>query len=346
MEESKEIQLESKHRFQINNLTVEFALMGKSHVFPYKDATVTITLPKAESIAEHPDEFYIAGTSSYRMEGEKKVLLTVNVGVVNVSVKPGESVALPSVVLGKNPIGAALIPEDVKPRLKEIGERTDDIASNAFEYWLTVMRWRCDNHRIGRPPLPGPNILWQNFLLDAESKQIVWSIAGQIRIVSHREVTTTGWADTQASLQACEEVPVYILLLNDAREYFLRHEYRRAIIDLAIACEVFMRTIVLRTLPKNLDADMRAMIEEANINQYRKKFLPNLLTKEGQVALKKLNEAHLNSLFDARNKIMHVAKDDRATNENCTRFIKATATLFEMEKNIANPSHDSGVTTL
>jgi len=337
MNESKTINLESLHRFQIDYLTVEYALMGMTHVFPFDSATVTVALPGPESISNNLHEFSIAHRRSYREEDHKQIILTVDINAIQIEVKIGDTITLPSAVLKQKPHTTELIPEADKVRLKAIGERVDEIAHEAFEYWISIMRWRCDNHRIGRPPLPGPRVLWQNTLRDTESKCYVWSISGITEILMTTEITATGWAHAQTSLQAREEVPVYILLLDDARENLNRHDYRRSIIDLAIACEVFMRMMVLRAIPENLDADMRAMIEGANINQYLKKFLPNLLTEDRKSSFRKLAN-DLGSLFDLRNKIMHMADSDRATKENCVRFIKATATLFETEKTIENPS--------
>ncbi len=88
----------------------------------------------------------------------------------------------------------------------------------------------------------------------------------------------------------------------------------------------------MNKVPLELDADMRQMLEEANINQYLRKFVPNLLAEKRRTVFKALVNDHLNSLFDVRNKIMHMAREDRATAENCIRFIKATQTLFEIGK--------------
>jgi hypothetical protein len=291
MEVLKKIELESFHRFAISNLLVDFALMGKSHIFPYDEATVTITLPGAENIPEYrdPNVLSMANHGSYRMDGDKKIILTVYINFIQVSVNLKRSIYLPQDVLKANPVPQARIPEADKPRLEEIGELADTIASKAFEYWVTIMRWRCNKYRIGRPPLPGPTVIWQNSLIDAESKHHVWSIGGKVNIFGGGEgITTAGWADAQASLQSHEEVPVNILLLDDARECFIRSEYRRSVIDLTVACEVFIRSTVMNTLPENLDTDIRDMIDDAHINQYRKKFFPNLLTEEGKLLLEKL----------------------------------------------------------
>ena len=61
---------------------------------------------------------------------------------------------------------------------------------------------------------------------------------------------------------------------------------------------------------------------------------PNLLSEEGRVSLKKLTK-ELSSLFNARNKIMHMAEEDRASAANCSRFSSVAETLFDIGTMIA-----------
>jgi hypothetical protein len=153
-----------------------------------------------------------------------------------------------------------------------------------------------------------------------------------IQMSASDAVTVEKWETVRAALESSEEVPIHIKFFDDAQESLSRHEYRRSILDLAIACEIFMRTLVLQRLPADLDQDVRAMVEDANINQHVRKLFPNVLTAEGGRKFKALANGQLGSLFDVRNKIMHMAKEDRATGENCIRFIKTAETLFEIGK--------------
>jgi hypothetical protein len=328
----RETKIESWDQFVTRNLTVEYALMGNSHIFPYQGATVRITLPKSNRVVEHYQENALADVYAYREENDEKVLLQININGVDVCVQQGHVVALPGEVFNRRPKATDLISEVDQKRLDAIGTTANNIASNAFEYWLSVLRWKCNNYGIGRPMISDNRSGWSTYLRDAESQHDVWMTPRTMLIFMRKAVTAEDWDSIQAALESGDDAPIYSKLLDDAREYRDRHEYRRSTIDLAIACEVFIRMMVLQSLPQNLDPDVRVMIEEANINQYVRKFFPNLLTIDGQAKFKKLANDHLGSLFDARNKIMHMAQDDRATNENCLRFIKATETLFEIGK--------------
>jgi hypothetical protein len=337
MQEPREIQLESQHQFQISNLTIDVGLMGQSHEFSYRGATVTVKLPSRADVGDPSDRFASAYPHMHRKVGDELELLAVDIAAVQVNVALDEKIALVPEVLNRIPNATDLIPEADCARLMDIGIRANNTASNAFEYWITVLRWQCDNPNVGRP-VSGPVMIYQNHLLDTNSKSRVWLMPNGVQVYMSKMLTEKQWITAQTFLQSGEDVPVYNLLLDDARYYRTRYEFRRSIIDLAIACEVFIRTIVLRTLPPTLDADMRDYIDDANINQYRHKYLFNLLSDEGKAALEKLNKSSLNSLFALRNDIMHRADDGRATVENCDRYIGATRRLFEIgEQMLANP---------
>jgi hypothetical protein len=68
-----------------------------------------------------------------------------------------------------------------------------------------------------------------------------------------------------------------------------------------------------------------------NISQYVTKFFSELLTEEGRALYQPLNK-HLTSLFDARNKIMHMNNHERANSEQCIRFIELAKKLFDLDK--------------
>lgn len=268
----------------------------------------------------------------YQMVCGKKELLEVHINKVDVSIEQGKKITLPIEVFSRSPKAIDLIDSADQVRLEEIGVCANNIASNAFEYWLSILRWKCDSHRIGRPVVSNNDSGWAAYLSDAKSSHDVWATTTTFRVVMDHIINAHEWNCIQIALEACEKVPTYINLLDDAREYHSRHEYRRSMIDLAIACEVFLRTFVLQQLPSKLDSDISTMISEVNISQYLK-FFPNFLNDDGKVKFKKIKE-NLTSLFDARNKIMHMAINDRATNENCLRFIDLTKNLFDLQKNL------------
>ncbi|MGF6265033.1 hypothetical protein OKW49_005961 [Paraburkholderia youngii] len=327
MTETREIKLESWDRFSTPNLDIEYNLIGRSHTFSYMGATVILSLPNHERMGEGRDDGYVHEWRT--VDGGENIPRKAFVFVADVCVQRGDGVALPAEVLERHPNAFDLISKDDQKTLNGLVVESSDIASNAFEYWLSIMRWKSGDYRIGRPGIPNTT-QWSTYLRESGSLKRVWIGPHVIQVPASHAVTENDWETVQLALQTSTEVPIHIKFFDDAQEAFGRHEFRRSIIDLAIACEIFMRTMVLRRIPSDLDPDVRVMLEEANINQYVRKFFPNLLTEEGKKRFKGLANDHLGSLFDARNKIMHMAEGTRATGENCFRFSRAAQTLFEV----------------
>lgn len=105
-------------------------------------------------------------------------------------------------------------------------------------------------------------------------------------------------------------------------------------IDIAIACEVFLRSRVLFALPAGIPAAIITSIESTNVSQFVAKFFPDLLNACGKSEFKPLSK-ELTSLFDARNKIMHMDNNERSTSDQCVRFIALTKKLFDLEKHFS-----------
>jgi hypothetical protein len=327
MTETRELKLESWDRFPTPNLDIEYGLLGQSHTFYYMGATVILSVPDQECIGVGPDaDGYV---HEWRTNEGEKIPQKAFVFRVDVRVQRGDCVALPAEVLERHPNAFDLIATEDQKALNALVFETGDIASNAFEYWLSIMRWKSGNYRIGRSGITNTP-QWSTYLRDSESLKSVWTGPRLIQIQASHAVTESDWKAVQQALETSAEVPTHIKFFDDAQDSISRHEFRRSIIDLAIACEIFMRTLVLRCVPKDLDPDIREMLESANITQYYRKFFPNLLTADGRRRFKGLANDHLESLFDARNKIMHMAEETRATRENCLRFSKAAQTLFEV----------------
>jgi hypothetical protein len=325
--ETREMRLESWDRFGTPNLDIEYGLLGQSHVFPYRGATIRVSLPGLDRMG---DESIGAGyVHSWRTEDENRIPQAAFVFEVDLCVQRGHCMTLPVEVLNRHPNAIDLIEAGDQTRLNAFVAEANSIASNAFEYWLSIMRWESGDYQIGRPGRPDAS-KWSTYLRECESLTRVWSGPHTIAVYRSDAVTKDMWQAVQAALERSFEVPIHLKFFDDAQEFCGRYEFRRSILELAIACEVFMRTPVLQKLPSELNPDVRMLVEEVNANQLRQKFYPRLLTGDAAKKFKALNEKDLKSLFDARNKIMHMAQEDRATEENCVRFIKAAAVLFEI----------------
>jgi hypothetical protein len=120
---------------------------------------------------------------------------------------------------------------------------------------------------------------------------------------------------------------MYLRFLHDA-EASIRHGYHeKAILELAMACEIYLRYSVSRFIPVGTPKELATYIEEANINQYISKFFKSLIPNERLGDYKRLAK-DLSSLMSRRNTYVHMGHMDGANLDHCRRYTKAAKSLF------------------
>ena len=129
--------------------------------------------------------------------------------------------------------------------------------------------------------------------------------------------------------------PTYALIRYDAQESLYHCDYRKSLIELAMACELFLRQMVLKRLPAKLSPTLVEAIEELNINQYVSRHFRGILSEAGTLEFGRLSK-ELNSLFSKRNKLLHMGESEPATIENCERFLKVARRLHNLESEIVH----------
>ncbi len=190
------------------------------------------------------------------------------------------------------------------------------------------MRWCLDDYRIGRFERVGNDSGWSTYLEELETGKDVWIGRACYSVQGYKVITPANWGDIQDHLSSSINVPVYVSLKHDAELSMSHGDYVRSIVELAMACEVFMRFMVLDRLPKELGGTLSEAIEELNINQYVTKHFRALVPADNLKEYGKLS-GELSSLFSKRNKIVHMGKDTGADAENCKRFLELANKLFK-----------------
>ena len=113
--------------------------------------------------------------------------------------------------------------------------------------------------------------------------------------------------------------------------------------DTAIACETFLRTVVLASLPGDLRPSVRDNIDKSNISQYVSRYFPELLSDADATHYKKNVKEELASLFDKRNALFHRGGTSAATDENCHRFLRLLDGLLASHGALASESDPTGI---
>lgn len=318
--------LRSWNRFVTYALQVAPALMGQRHCFAFEDATVEIALPSAaRALDETPGSDTVASVSARWAETNEPLNYVIE--KVDVLVQLGTSVDLPLEVLDVN--ANALVPNEKQEVLKSLLEKHGDVASRAFEYWISVLQWITGDHRIGRGRYSSNRSGWRTRLQEAISSKTVWVEDSVVYALGYRTIVTEQWSEIGAKLKVAAAPPIHVVLKLEAEHFLDLGDFRRSMMDTAIACETYLRTAVLTTLPTSLATSVRDQIDKMNVAQYVTHFFPEILDGAAANRYKKL-QSELNSLFAKRNDLFHKGDSSAATAENCRRFLNGLGELFSL----------------
>jgi hypothetical protein len=322
--------------FVSRSLAVEPKLLGKAHDFNFRGQRILITLPELSDVDESDSNDPKVYCRSWLRVNGVDVPAEYIVRRIDVKVFLNESPKIHPEMLVLNINQYGLLEDSEQATLNTICEENSRTAIEAYEYWLSVLRWSTKSFRIGRTAVVDNASGWNPTLCAVNHNKRVWSGSASrvYKAEAVHRLRIEEWEAVDTILAEGKEVPPHIVLLQDAQEYNYRRDHRRSMIDIAIACEVFLRSRVLFALPNGISASIITSIESTNISQFVSKFFPEILTETGQTKYRPLVK-ELTSLFDARNKIMHMDNHERATSAQCERFIGLAGKLFDLDNHLS-----------
>jgi hypothetical protein len=327
-------EVKSWNRFVITYLGAQPDVMGREHRFPFDQNMITVKLPRVEQVGKGDDNTKVASVGIRSADGKPR---DYEIFKIDVEVSRADRLVFSLEVLSRPPNAYDLFPKEEQMRLDEIGSQYQSIAERAFEYWVRIVRWTCDDFRIGRGHDEGFYSGWTIRLVDVETEKHVWIPTPILHPSGYRIVSLQEWEDMQQRLSDGLYPSAYIEYKYDAEEYIERGDYRRAVVDLAAACEIFMRTAVLQSLPAQLNANFREYIDQANISQYINNFFPNTINQAARLQYNKKQygkndmQKELPSLFARRNNLLHSGRADGVNRQSCERFLKMTKDLLALK---------------
>lgn len=323
--------LKSWNSYTTPNFGVVAALMGSSHHFTFDNYEVEIQLP------------YETGESqcravSWRMIDSVKVATEYIVNEVQVSVVlKDQNVDLPEKSLSSNNIDHSHFSTEQQSQLASLLQSYSEVSKGAFLYWLNMMRWTCNDSTIGKSQPFSNESGWSTHLVSGDMNKRIYLSNPVIQVTLKAPVSVAQWYKVQQKVTNEMDFPMYVKFMFDAQESMRLNYVERAIVELALACENYLRYSVFSLLPDSLRQDFVEYIEEANINQYLNRFFKNSFdnTYLKSVKFKDL-KSDISSLLSKRNKYMHMGKMDGATTENFVRYLKSTQHLFTLKiENVA-----------
>lgn len=319
--------LYSQSHFNTRGLNVVPSLMGKAHAFSIEKSAITVSLPNMSDATE---------SRNAPAEVDERITATnepVSYSIYEIVVEISNNVelALPHEVLSRHPNAYDLFTEDEQAQLDRVVKGHESIAKNAFQYWLRIARWTSDNFRIAQDLIERYKCECTTRLKDEETKRNVWAPPMEYTALRAHTMTCDEWELMQSRLSRNEQPPIYRDLLHAAEESVQARDYRRAIVDLAVACETFLRAAVFAKLPDGLTDRVRTFLDQANIAQYYNHFFAevrtDLIQQIGEIRFKKMKR-ELAELFEKRNDLVHRGAFDNLDRLTCERFRDTTRELL------------------
>jgi hypothetical protein len=321
--ETRQIEVKSWNRFLTRNLAVKPEVLGCEHRFSFDDRIVSIKVPS--SIQVDRERGYNKSTSVASIANRRAVddePLEYYIHSVDVEVSIPDTLTIPSEVLNLPPNAPEV------SQLMKFVEQHKPIAEKAFEYWIRIVRWVCDDSRIGQNKVENYRSGWSTKLIDVESDTTVFGTQ-KFYALGYKTLSVEEWEKIRSELSSSSQPPVYVELKHDAEENIRLGDYGLSLLYLAFACEVFLRFAVIGTLPKTLNDEVIRYIERANVSLYIDKLFPEILDVATKKQFKSI-KSDLHSLSEHRNKVVHMGNDEGVDEKLCLRFLKVTEELLSI----------------
>ena len=310
------LKLQSGSRYKTPNLRVDASLLGAAHSFTHQERTIKISLP---ALSEASDAERVTLDHWRGGDGDGQLIpLDYLIHSVDVSVSLPELHTLPSAVLDR-PINAyEVVTEEEQIRLEELVTTAGRIALEAFDLWIRCVRWKTGVGRFGLAPAVGSETGWGNRLRDATTGKMVWRSKIKFTVPAFTVVSSGEWESIGKTLTVGQSPPVFVDLLFDAEMHIEAGDFRRAVIDTAVAAETCIRTVVRTSLPRGLGEAAGRLIALGNIRQVLQHLFPEALAVLGKEGYKLSPELH--KIFDDRNAIMHSGIVHDLSREKCLSY--------------------------
>ena len=316
MVKSASVHLESWSRFTCNNLVIVPELVGATCEFPFEKAEIKIVIPGPEHLYQRSSNDLPKKDSLLFISGWE----TVN-GVekpYKISVDSIEIVANLRKILPFSPTEKHRTHEQ-HLYLSKVTEEHEIVTKKAFDYWVRVLRWQSGLGSLGRPEISSVNSGWGTILRAQGDTHTLSRSAIILQMTTDSPINLEQWQRTQHLVKMGGEPPVYIDLMYDGITQYVNHDFRRSIIDLAVACEVLIRTRVMNSLPSNLNPKIKQYIDETGIRQFIKYFKETLTDTQSSALRDSWSD--IQKLFDDRNGILHSGDTKNLPRERCKKYI-------------------------
>lgn len=297
-----EIDANTFHQFSIDRLCVTPELLGVTHQFLFSGQKIVISLPVLDKDTVPIDRRRV---ECWKWKADGHVPLEYMVNGVDMEIETNQRFQIPEELLLLSPNQFDLVGPEERKRLDQTVRSAEDVSRNAFEYWMSVLRWKSRIGHIGEPRVRYASDSGGGAVLrERTSGKRLWLGPRIIVAEGRRPVTIEHWSAAQATLAAGKSSPVWFKFLFDSEQRANNNDLTGSVLSLAIALEVNVRRVFSKGL-QDVEPMVMEVLDQANLRSLLNRMTK--LTYWSDEWKQATDLSIFNQLMTRRDKIMHSA---------------------------------------
>ena len=226
---------DSLNWFKLRGVATEASLLGSKHQFEFEGHHVEIKLPDLSKLRD-PGDDHAALIPSGRYTNEMQPV-SYKIQLVEIKVKILQELLVDPETFNRTPVAYDLYSESEQLAFERMCAEYRMLSKRAFEYWVSILRWKLNDFRIGQDEIDGIESSWSCTLQDHIEGRVIWQEALQYSFPGFRVVEKRGWNQIQTVLIDNESPPVYDSALVLANTFCKHGNLGFALVQVCVACE-------------------------------------------------------------------------------------------------------------
>jgi hypothetical protein len=311
-----------EERVRIKHLSMEPSLQGAKATFDFERHRAEIVLPTLPANTKAQP-----GNSHVEAEGDGwKDGKLINISIYYISVGLLDlQFDLPAPAASQRRINMVLFTTDEASELDKRTAKLYIIGRRALEYFLRVARWKTGS-LIAVDTRPDRATLFGGRLFNLSHGDAFYSspIDRIVVLPKHHRLKVPEWKDIEAALAAGTRPPLWNEYLMSAQQRIENDDLPAAIVDLAIAAESAIRSILGLQLPNDTPKWTRYAVGRINISTLTDRWVEYNLPAISHLPW----FSTIRTLFQRRNELMHRGDNERVRALFCKDAASAVQKLI------------------
>lgn len=300
-----DVQVNVFNRFSLDRFFISPELIAAKHQFNFDGRPVTLSLPGLDKETV-PLQWKRLECD---MWNSAHTPLRYQVNNLDVEMEIADTVRVPEPVLHLQPNQFELFTAQEQEYLNRTATDAAPIVRRAFEYWLRVLRWKSGIGYIGEPSIKYAGHEGGALLRERQSGHRMWLGPQVLQAKRAQPITSSQWEATQAALTAFKLPPVWFDFLFDSEMRLNNGDLIGAVLSLAIALEVNVRTIFSHDLRmSNIEQVVLDIFDLTNLRTLLNRIKKIRRWNREWEIVTALSE--FNSLMTYRDRVMHMAETE------------------------------------